>query len=77
MPKHHIEMAVPSQRLVNTDLSVAVKSDSKLLGELLLSKGTIDWRPAKHQYTVSMRWETFARLMEGWHDGDVNVPARL
>jgi hypothetical protein len=71
MPKHDISAALPAHRVVNTDLSVTVNSDGQRLGELLISKGTLDWRAAKHQYTVSMRWETFARLMERWNDGEL------
>lgn len=48
-----------------------MKSDGKTLGELRMSKGTIDWRPSKHTGSVSMRWETFARLMERWHNGEL------
>jgi hypothetical protein len=48
-----------------------VKSDGRLLGELLVSKGTIDWRPGRHHYTVRLTWEKFARLMERVHDGEV------
>lgn len=71
MAKHDIEVSLPAHRVVNTDLTVVVKSDGKKLGELLISKGTLDWRPAKHQTSVSMRWETFAGLMERWHAGEL------
>jgi hypothetical protein len=71
MAKHDIEVDLPAQRVVNTDLHVVVKSDGRKLGELLISKGTIDWRPAKHHKPVSMRWETFARLMERWSAGSL------
>lgn len=71
MAKHDIEVGLPAHRVVNTDLSVVVKSNGKKLGELLISKGTIDWRPSKHQHSVSMRWETFARLMERLHNGEL------
>jgi hypothetical protein len=57
--------------VVNTDLSVIVNSDGQRLGELLISKGSLDWRPARHQYSVKISWENFARLMERWHDGDL------
>lgn len=68
MAKHDIEVDVPARRIVNTDLTVVVKSDGTKLGELLISKGTVDWRPAKRQKPISMRWETFARLIEDWDD---------
>lgn len=69
MAKHDIEVDVPARRIVNTDLTVVVKSDGNKLGELRISKGTVDWRPAKRQRSISMRWETFARLIEEWDDG--------
>lgn len=71
MPRHDIEAKLPAHRVVNTDLSVVIKSDGKTLGELRISKGTIDWRASKHQGAVTMRWETFARLMQRWHDGEL------
>jgi DNA mismatch repair ATPase MutL len=72
MAKHDIEATLPAHAVINTDISIKVKSDGKLQGELLVSKGSLDWRPAKHQYSVSMRWETFARLMERWHNGELH-----
>jgi hypothetical protein len=71
MPKHDIEAALPAHRILNTDVQIVVKSDGRLLGELRVSKGTIDWRPGRHQYTVRLSWEKFARLMERVHDGEV------
>lgn len=69
MPKHDIEVALPAHEVVNADLTVVVKSDGRRLGELRISKGTIDWRPSKHHSPVSMRWETFADVMERWKQG--------
>jgi hypothetical protein len=71
MPKHEIDASFPAHRVVNADLSVVVKGDGKTLGELLISRGSIDWRPARRQYGVSLPWESFARLMERWHDGEL------
>lgn len=72
MPKHDIEVALPAHQVVNTDVSVVVRSDGRTLGELLISKGSLDWRPAHHQHSVRLRWETFARLMERWHNGELS-----
>jgi hypothetical protein len=66
MATHEIEVELPARRIVNTDLVVTVKSDGMQLGELRISKGTLDWRPANHQRPISLRWETFARLIEDW-----------
>ena len=65
MPRHEIEASLPAHRIVNTDVTVIVKSNGTKLGELLMSKGSIDWRPSKHQTSYRMTWEKFARLMEG------------
>ena len=66
MATHEIEVDLPARRIVNTDLRVTVKSDGVQLGELLISKGTLDWRPAKHHRVISLEWETFARLIQEW-----------
>jgi hypothetical protein len=72
MPKHEIEASFPAHRVANTDLSVTVKSDGRKLGQLMISRGTVDWHPAKKQSVVTMRWETFASLMERWSNGEIS-----
>jgi hypothetical protein len=64
MPSHEIEASLPAHRIVNTDVTVIVKSDGAKLGELLISKGSIDWRPSKRQSSHRMTWEKFAQCME-------------
>jgi hypothetical protein len=64
MPRHEIEASLPAHRIVNADVTVVVKSDGAKLGELLISKGSIDWRPSKHQTSHRMSWEKFAKCME-------------
>lgn len=64
MAKHRITVK-PSQPLevANSDLRVAVTSDDAKLGELRLSRGTIDWVPKNYSTGVSMTWEQFDRMM--------------
>lgn len=58
-------MTMPAQEVVNTDLSVRVKSDDALLGRIDISKGSIDWWPAgKSKVHYKMTWEAFALFME-------------
>jgi hypothetical protein len=71
MAQHDIEANLPAHRVLNTDLSVVVKSDGRRLGELRISKGSIDWRPSKHQGIVKMRWERFADFMERYQAGEL------
>jgi len=71
MPKHDIEVALPAHHVVNADLRIVVNSDGRKLGELLISKGTLDWRSSNHHHRVSMPWETFASVMERWRNGEL------
>jgi hypothetical protein len=64
MAQHEIEASLPAHRIVNTDVTVIIKSNGERLGDLLISKGSIDWRPAKHQISHRMSWEKFALFME-------------
>lgn len=53
--------------IVNNDLTVLVKRDGELFGTLTMSKGSIDWRPAKAwrggRSEVSLDWSQFDRVM--------------
>jgi hypothetical protein len=65
MPRHDIAMHLPPQGIKNLDVEIAVRSDDDLLGTLKISKGSIDWLPAKNtKYFYKLPWEKFASLME-------------
>ena len=64
MPEHRIEVSQPSKRVLNSDVVFTVYSDGSLLGELKISRGSVDWRPANKQKVIRRRWEWFARVME-------------
>jgi hypothetical protein len=66
MPVHEIRLSLPRASVINTDVEVEVWSDNAKLGELHLSKGTIDWRPAHTAREIRLPWERFARLMEDY-----------
>lgn len=66
MAKHTITV-YPSKPLdvASADLVIEVASGSKKLGELWISRGSIDWKSRNKQYaSTSMPWEKFAELME-------------
>ena len=64
MATHRIHIQ-PSTALevVNADLVIEVVSDDHKLGELRISRGTIDWSPHKFKNPISMSWETFDGVM--------------
>ena len=64
MANHIVKMSLPEGLVVNSDVEFTVSSDGKKLGEVHLSRGTIDWRPAgakKAEYRL--KWERFAEIM--------------
>ena len=63
MPEHRIDIHQPPKQVLNSDISFTVYSDGAALGELKISRGSIDWRPAGYQKPVRWKWETFARVM--------------
>ena len=49
---------------VNADARFLIYSDDEKLGELRVSKGTVDWWPARRRQAISMSWERFDRVMQ-------------
>ena len=64
MPVHRVELSLPSTDIQSTDVIVSVWSDEELLGELRISRGTIDWRPSRRQTIWTMEWERFDDMMQ-------------
>jgi len=64
MPIHDVEMSIPTTKVVlHADVVFEVRSDGEKLGELRISKGTIDWAPALARNPAQLSWEQFDRLM--------------
>ncbi len=63
MAVHKVIMRQPSQLDVNVDIEFIVKEDGKKIGELHVSKGSIEWLPSNGRYKRRMRWSKFAELM--------------
>jgi hypothetical protein len=64
MAEHRITVH-PSRPLevLSADLVVEIYSDEQKLGELRISRGSIDWVARNHHRPVSKSWEAFAKLM--------------
>lgn len=64
MPKHDVSVAIPQKLVLSKDVEFEVKSDGVLLGNLLVSKGNLEWRPAKNSvHKHRLTWEQFDSLM--------------
>ena len=54
MPKHDVEMSIPTTKVVlSADVVFDIRSDDEKLGELRISKGTIDWAPSNAEIADS------------------------
>ena len=64
MATHSISVH-PSRPLevVNADLVIEVTADEEKLGQLQVSRGTIDWVPRGHRTAFSLTWEQFDQIM--------------
>jgi hypothetical protein len=61
--------------LTSGDLELEVRSSNSKLGELHISKGSVDWRPANSKGTeYRMTWEKFAAFMQ--ENGRTSVSKR-
>jgi len=56
-------LALPATDIQNADATISVWSDDELLGELRVSRGTIDWRPGHRSTVFTLDWERFDALM--------------
>ena len=72
MPTHKLEISLPPKVILNSDVVIDVHSDDAKLGELRISRGSIDWIPGKHQASFRLSWERFDEVMR--ESGTRRVP---
>jgi len=63
MPTHEVTVEIPTGIVLHSDVKFVVRSDDERLGELQVSKGTIDWIPGNARTRYRMGWERFHELM--------------
>lgn len=62
---HTVKIEQPNWELMNSDIKIAVSNDDGKLGEMLISKGNFEWRPAgNHKNFYRMSWTKFADFMK-------------
>jgi hypothetical protein len=64
MATHDVTIDLPTRFVLHSDVTFAVWSDEAKLGELQVSKGSIDWLPGNGRTRYRMRWEKFNDLMK-------------
>jgi hypothetical protein len=64
MPAHDVEMSIPTTKVVlHADVVFEIQGDDEKLGELRVSKGSIDRYPSNARIPMKLTWEQFDRLM--------------
>lgn len=64
MPTHDISISIPAKPIKNVDVTIVIKSGSRKLGTLRVSKGSLDWVPGRAQKARRIWWEDAAYLLE-------------
>ena len=65
MASHAISMKQPQEVILGKDVQFIIKRDGSKLGELHVSKGTLEWVPAGSKIkTYRLRWAQVATLFE-------------
>ncbi|MDM9609243.1 hypothetical protein QU617_24435 [Pseudomonas guariconensis] len=64
MAKHEVNLTLHTKLVQRKDVEIEVRRDDDLLGYLLVSQGTIDWKKKGAQKKRKMTWKKFAELME-------------
>lgn len=60
---HEVSLQIRSKLPIgNTDVLFRAYDDDELIGTLMVSRGGIEWRSARHQYVLSARWERFDEI---------------
>jgi len=63
---HQVTFDIATRFVLNKDVKFEVKSNSKKLGTLLISKGNIEWLPSGASVNKKrLTWTQFKSLMEG------------
>jgi CRISPR/Cas system-associated protein Csm6 len=64
VPRHHIEISLPTKPLKNVDTTISIWSDNEKLGELRVSRGTLDWKSARRKSVKRFSWERLAEMLD-------------
>ncbi|NWF34953.1 hypothetical protein HH110_18140 [Stenotrophomonas sp. SAM-B] len=62
---HEVTMDLSTKFVLHKDVELEIKKDGRKLGTALISKGNIEWVPAKNSVNKKrLSWAKFAELME-------------
>ncbi|TAJ85324.1 hypothetical protein [Reyranella sp.] len=71
---HQVTLDISTKFVLHKDVEIEVKKDGSKLGTLLISKGNIEWVPARNSVNRKrLSWQRFAAMMEK-NGTDVRAP---
>ncbi len=59
---YKVRFTLPERELGNADVSFWASEDGRLVGELLISKGAVEWRPRDSQHSYKLNWTRFDQV---------------
>ena len=65
MANHKVIMREPKKLLRKKDVEFAIRIDGELMGTLLVSRGSLDYRPAHGKSLYTKNWKTIHEFFTG------------
>ena len=62
---YKVRFMLPQRELGNSDVSFSAYENGHLVGELLVSKGAVEWRPRDSQHSYKLNWNRFDTVARG------------
>jgi hypothetical protein len=63
MAAHNVKFTLPERELGKVDARFFIYEDGKKLGEITISKGSIEYYPSNTPKPIEMSWTKFDRVM--------------
>jgi hypothetical protein len=67
MPKHLVSFELPKREMGKVDAHFFIQKDGATMGEIRISKGGIDYRPANRQKKIRISWTQFDTMVKDWN----------
>jgi hypothetical protein len=64
MARHNVYFELPTRELGKVDAKFSIYENDEKLGEITISKSSIEYRPANKQYRVRLFWGQFDRFVK-------------
>ncbi len=61
---YKVMFQTPLRELGKADATFSAYEDGYLIGELLISKGAVEWRPSNLQHSYKLNWTQFDRVAQ-------------